>query len=187
MTTSKTTTKLLTADDLLRLAAEGIGGELIRGVLVEKVSAGIRHGEIVTLLSFFLTAFILPRRIGRLVASDSGMMLERGPDTVREPDIAYISAEKLPLDVDVPGFYEGAPDLVVEIRSPSDTLAAVNDKAQMWLRFGVGIVWVVFPESRTVEVHPASGPPVLLGEDDNLDGGEVLPGFSCAVKDIFPR
>ena len=114
-------------------------------------------------------------------------MLERGPDTVREPDIAYISAEKLPLDVDVPGFYEGAPDLVVEIRSPSDSLAAVNDKAQMWLRFGVGLVWVVFPESRTVEVHPASGPPVLLGEEANLDGGEVLPGFTCAVKDIFPR
>ena len=138
-------------------------------------------------MSYFLTAFILPRRIGRLVASDSGMMLERGPDTVREPDIAYISAEKLPLDVDVPGFYEGAPDLVVEIASPSDTLAAVNDKAQMWLRFGVGLVWVVFPESRTVEVHPASGPPALLGEQDDLDGGDVLPGFTCSVKDIFPR
>ena len=187
MTTSKARPKLLTADDLLRLYSEGTGGELIRGVLVEKVSAGIRHGEIVTTLIFLLLSFIRPLRLGRLVASDAGMMLERGPDTVREPDIAFISAEKLPLDVDVPGFYEGAPDLVVEIASPSDSLAAVNDKAQMWLRFGVALVWVVFPESRTVEVHPASGPPVLLGEQDNLDGGDVLPGFTCAVQDIFPR
>ena len=186
MTTSKATTKLLTADDLSRLYSEGIGGELIRGVLVEKVSAGIRHGEIVTRLVTFLGNFILAQSLGRLATSDSGMMLERGPDTVREPDIAYISAEKLPLDVDVPGFYEGAPDLVVEVASPSDSLAAVNDKAQMWLRFGVG-VGVVFPESRTVEVHPASGPPALLGEEDNLEGRDVLPGFTCAVKDIFPR
>lgn len=139
------------------------------------------------LLGSILVSFIRPRGLGRIAGSDAGMMLERGPGTVREPDIAFISAEKLPLDVDVPGFYEGAPDLVVEIASPSDSLAAVNDKAQMWLRFGVGLVWAVFPESRTVEVHPASGPPELLGEQDNLDGEEVLPGFACAVKDIFPR
>ena len=187
MTTSKTTTKLLTADDLLRLYSEGIGGELIRGVLVEKVSVSLLHGEIAMLLGSILISFIRPRGLGRIAGSDAGMMLERGPDTVREPDIAYISAEKLPLGVNIQGFYQGAPDLVVEIRSPSDSLTAVNDKAQMWLRFGVGLVWVVFPDSRTVEAHPASGPPVLLGEDDNLDGGDVLPGFTCAVKDIFPR
>lgn len=191
MTTSKARPKLLTAEDLLRLAADGTGGELIRGVLVEKVSVSLLHGEIVVLLGSILISFIRPRGLGRIAGSDAGMMLERGPDTVREPDIAFISAEKLPLDVDVPGFYEGAPDLVVEIAAPSDSmadsLAAVNDKAQMWLRFGVGLVWVVFPESRTVEVHSASGPPALLGEQDNLDGEEVLPGFACAVKDIFPR
>ena len=187
MTTSKARPKLLTADDLLRLYSEGIGGELIRGVLVEKVSVSLLHGEIAMLLGSILLPFIRPRGLGRIAGSDAGMMLERGPDTVREPDIAFISAEKLPLDVDVPGFYEGAPDLAVEIASPSDSLAAVNDKAQMWLRFGVGLVWVVFPESRTMEVHPASGSPVLLGEQDDLDGGEILPGFTCAVKDIFPR
>lgn len=187
MTTSKKTSKLLTADDLLRLYSEGVRGELIRGVLHRTVSVGLRHGEIVMTLGMLLGIFIRPLRLGRLVASDSGIRLERNPDTVREPDIAFISAEKLPLDVDVPGFSEVAPDLVVEIASPSDSIAAVNDKALMWLRFGVQLVWVVFPESRTLEVHSASAPPVLLGEQDQLEGGTVLPGFTCQVSQIFER
>ena len=187
MTTSKKTSKLLTADDLLRLYSEGVRGELIRGVLHQTVSVGLRHGEIVIKLGFLLTLFIQPLRLGRLVGSDAGILLERRPDTVREPDIAFISAEKLPLDVDVPGFSEVVPDLVVEIFSPSDSLAAINDKALMWLRFGVQTVWVIFPESRTLEVHSASAPPVLLGEQDQLDGGTVLPGFTCQVSQIFER
>ena len=99
----------MTAADLLRLAAEGTSGELIRWVLVEKASVSLLHGEIVMLLGPILVAFIRPRGLGRIAGSDTGMMLKRGPDTVGEPDIAVISAEKLPLDVDVPGFYEGAP------------------------------------------------------------------------------
>ena len=187
MTTSKKTSKLLTADDLLRLYSEGVRGELIRGVLHQTVSVGLRHGEIVIKLGFLLTLFIQPLRLGRLVGSDAGILLERRPDTVREPDIAFISAKKLPLDVDVPGYSQVVPDLVVEIASPSDSIAAVNDKALMWLGFGVQIVWVVFPESRTLEVHSASAPPVLLGEGDQLDGGAVLPGFTCQVSQIFER
>ena len=187
MTTSKKASKLLTADDLLRLYSEGVRGELIRGVLHETVSVGLRHGEIVTTLVTLLVIFIRPLRLGRLAASDAGIRLERNPDTVREPDIAFISAEKLPLDVDVPGFSEVVPDLVVEIFSPSDSLAAINDKALMWLRFGVQLVWVIFPESRTLEVHSASDPPVLLGEGDQLDGGAVLPGFTCQVSQVFER
>ena len=187
MTTSKKAVKLLTADDLLRLYSEGVRGELIRGVLHQTVSNGLRHGEIVMTLGILLGIFIRPLRLGRLVGSDSGILLERNPDTVREPDIAFISAEKLPLDVEVPGYSEVVPDLVVEIVSPSDSLAAVNDKAQMWLRFGVQTVWVVFPESRTLEVHSASVSPVLLGQEDQLDGGAVLPGFTCTVSEIFER
>ena len=187
MTTSKKTSKLLTADDLFRLHSEGVRGELMRGVLHQTVSVGLRHGEIVTTLVILLGISIKPLRLGRLAASDSGILLQRSPDTVREPDIAFISAEKLPLDVEVPGYSEVVPDLVVEIVSPSDSLAAVNDKALMWLHFGVQIVWVVFPESRTVEVHSASASPVLLRQEDHLDGGAVLPGFTCTVSEIFER
>ncbi len=178
-------TKLLTAADLLRLHSEGVRGELIRGVLCETMSVGGEHAEIVMNLGPILSNFVKPRRLGRLAASDVGVRLGRDPDTVREPDIAFISAQKLPLEIRNVGYYEVVPDLVVEIVSPNDRLAEVNDKVLMWLNYGVSLVWVVDPDSRAVEVHPTDGPVVRLGEDDILDGGAVLPGFACPVRDIF--
>ena len=183
MTTTKE--KLLTADDLLRLDAEGVRGELIRGVFCEIMSAVGEHGEIVMNLGGELRNFIRPRQLGRLAGSDAGVRLECNPDTVREPDIAYISAEKMPLDVRATTYYEVVPDMVVEVASQSDTLQSINDKARMWLDYGTQLVWVVFPNSRSVDVHPAGGAVFTLGEGDTLDGGDVLPGFSCAVQDIF--
>ena len=186
MTTQTTThTKLLTADELLRLYSRGVRGELIRGVLCETMPAGQRHGKIVADLLIELGAFVKPRRLGTLVASDSGVWLEGDPDTVREPDIAFTSVERLPLDADVPGYAEVVPDLVVEVASPSDSRRGVHDKARMWLSHGVRLVWVVYPETRTVDVHRADHDAATLGEDDALDGLDVLPGFSCAVKAVF--
>ena len=182
---AKPAAKLLTADDLLRLDAEGVRGELIRGELSETMPAGHRHGKIITKLIVRLGAFIEPRELGTLVASDSGVWLERDPDTVREPDIAFISAEKIPLDADIPGYAEEVPDLVVEVVSPSDRRAAINDKALMWLRYGARLVWVVRPDVRAVDVHREGSPVVALGENDTLDGMDVIPGFSCPVRDIF--
>ena len=182
---AKTQTKLLTADDLLRLHSQGVRGELIRGVFCETMSAGEEHGEIVLNLGIILGGFIKPRRMGRLVGSDTGVRLERSPDTVREPDIAFISAEKRPLGTRNTGYVEVIPDLVVEIVSPNDRLSEVHDKARMWLRYGGALVWVIYPDSRAVEVHPIDGPVVTLSEDDTLDGGAVLPGFTRAARDIF--
>ena len=183
MTTTQT--KLLTADDLLRLYSRGVRGELIRGVLCETMPAGQRHGKIVADLLIELGAFVKPRRLGTLVASDSGVWLERDPDTVREPDIAFTSVEQLPLGEEVPGYAEVVPDLVVEIVSPSDSHRKVHDKARLWLSHGVRLVWVVYPETRTVDVHRPDRDAATLGEDDSLDGLDVLPGFSCAVKAVF--
>ena len=182
---AKPAAKLLTADDLLRLDAEGVRGELIRGELSETMPAGHRHGKIITKLIMRLGAFIEPRELGTLVASDSGVWLERDPDTVREPDIAFFSAERIPLDADIPGYAEEVPELVVEVVSPSDRRAAINDKALMWLRYGARLVWVVRPNVRSIDVHREGSPVVALGENDALDGLDVLPGFSCAVRDIF--
>ena len=183
--TAKPAAKLLTADDLLRLDAEGVRGELIRGELSETMPAGLRHGKIITKLIARLGSFIEPRKLGALVGSDSGVWLERDPDTVREPDIAFFSAEKIPLDADIPGYAEEVPELVVEVVSPSDRRAAINDKALMWLRYGARLVWVVRPDARAVDVHREGSPVVALGESDALDGMDVLPGFSCAVRDFF--
>ena len=169
MTTTET--RLLTAGDLLRLYSEGVRGELIRGVLCETMPTGHEHGAIVVNLSTELRNFIKPRRLGRLVASDSGVWLERDPDTVREPDIAFTSAEKVPLDARITGYAEVTPDLVVEIVSPSDSRREVHDKAQMWLLHGVRLVWVVYPNTRAVDVYRAGGAIETLGEDDSLGYG----------------
>ncbi|MDE0630843.1 MAG: Uma2 family endonuclease [Caldilineaceae bacterium] len=175
----------LTADDLLRLDGEGFRGELIRGALRATMPTGVRHGHIVVNLAILLGGFIKPRRLGWILASEVGFLLERDPDTVRAPDIAYISANRLPLDADLPGYYEGAPDLAVEIVSPNDRPRALHDKARMWTSFGAPLVWVVDPENRAVELHRPNQPLLRLGEDDALDGGEALPGFSCPVRALF--
>ena len=180
-----TNTKLLTAEDLLRLDAQGVRGELIRGVLCETMPTGLEHGKIVMNLGGELRIFIKPRKLGTLIGSDSGVWLERDPDTVREPDIAYFSAEKIPLDARVTGYAQVAPDLVVEVVSPSNSRQEVNDKALMWLRYGVRLVLVVHPNTRTVEVHSEGHRVLTLTENDTLDGMDVLPGFTCAVRDIF--
>jgi len=188
MTTTAETrseTGLLTAADLLRLDGEGVRGELIRGVLCETMAAGHRHGKIVMRLGLRLGAFVEPRRLGTLVGSDSGVWLERDPDTVREPDLAFTSAEKIALDADIPGYAEVAPDLVVEVASPSDSRREVHDKARMWLSHGVRLVWVVHPETRAVDVHRPDEPVTTLGDQDALDGLDVLPEFNCDVSAIF--
>ena len=183
MTTTKQ--ELLTADDLLRLYSQGVRGELIRGVLCKTMSVGQEHGEIVVNLAALLWNFIRAQRLGRLVASDSGVWLERDPDTVREPDIAFFSAEKVPPGIRVTGYSETVPDLVVEVHSPSDSMREVHDKARMWLSYGVRLVWVVHPDTRTIDVHHQEHRVSTLTETDALDGADVLPGFSCAVSDLF--
>ena len=184
-TTTTTEAKLLTADDLLRLDGEGVRGELIRGVLCETMATGQRHGQIVMDLAFELNAFIRPRRLGTLVGSDSGVRLERDPDTVREPDIAFTSVERLPLGGALSGYAEAVPDLVVEVASPNDSRREVHDKAHMWLNHGVRLVWVVQPETRTVDVYRPGGEVATLGEQDALNGLDVLPGFTCDVSAVF--
>lgn len=179
------TASLLTADDLLRLYGEGVRGELIRGELSETMPTGQEHGEVVMNLGMLLGNFIKPQGFGRLMGSDTGVLLERDPDTVREPDVAFISAERLPKGVRVRGYSEVVPDLVAEVVSPGDGRGEVYDKARMWISHGVRLVWVADPETRTVEVHEPNAPLFTLAESDTLRGGDVLPGFSCPVRDVF--
>ena len=113
MTIANAGTKRLTADDLLRLYSEGVRGELIRGVLRETMPTAYEHGKTVANLTILLGSFVKSRKLGSLTASDSGVWLEHDPDTVREPDVAYFSSEKIPLGVRVPGYAEVVPDLGV--------------------------------------------------------------------------
>ena len=183
MTTAKH--GLLTADDLLLLDSKGVKGELIRGVLHERMPSGGRHGEIAGALITEFRTFVRPRRLGRVGGTDSGVLLERNPDTVREPDVFFISVERLPLDVEVTGYYEVVPDLVTEIQSPSESLAKFNEKIAMWLREGARLVLAIFPDTRTARLHRPDGSTTELTYNDTLDSGDVLPGFTCPLRDIF--
>ena len=184
-TITRTGSKPITADELLEMHARGIRGELIRGVLSPTMPAGMRHGEIVMNLGTLLRTAIKAAGAGRLMGSDSGVRLSTNPDTVREPDIAYFSAERLPPDAIVDGYAEIPPDLVVEVVSPSDSASAVSDKAIMWTAFGVRLVWVLWPDTRMIEVFRPGEPVITLDENDTLDGMDMLPGFSCPVREVF--
>ena len=179
------TTELLTAEDLLRLNSQGIKGELIRGVLCETVSVGEEHGHIAGIFITFLNVHVRPRRMGRVGGTDVGVLIQRDPDMVREPDVYYVSADRLPHDVRVQGYLEVMPELVVEIVSPRDQQQAVNDKTTMWLAHGVLMVIEVYPAEQAVMVHRKAAPSVTLTGDDVLDGGDVLPGFILPLSEIF--
>ena len=177
--------KPVTAEELLEMNSRGFKGELIQGVLSQVMSAGGQHGEIAMILGSAMVGVVRPNRLGRVTGTDSGVLLDRANNVVREPDIAFFSSGKLSLDEIVAGYYEVIPDLVVEIASPGDTNAEVNDKCRMWISYGVPMVWEIHPQWHSVSLHRPGQPIVIFGEDDTLDGGDVLPGFSIPVRDIF--
>ena len=186
MATTPIGEKLITADEFLQLCERGlVKGELIKGVIQETVSANGEHGEIASAVILAFGGHIRPNQLGRVTGTDAGVLLERNPDTVREPDVAYFSAETLPLDVKIRGFYEVVPDLVVEVVSPNDRPREIADKVAMWLSHGVRLVWAVYPRpARSSSIHRkarSSSTP----KDDELDGGVVLPDFRCLVRDIL--
>ena len=182
---STTKQKLLTAGDLLRMDREEARGELIRGALCRTMPAGQEHGAIAARLTIRLGMFVESHGMGFVTASETGVWLEQDPDTVRAPDMAYFSTERVPPGTRARGFSEAVPDLVAEVTSPRDPRRAMHDKALMWLGHGVRLVWVVHPDTRTVDVHHQGSRVLTLTEDDILDGLDVLPGFTCAVRQVF--
>lgn len=180
MTTEKA---LLTAEELLRMPDASCRRELIRGEVREKPPAGFQHGTVAMELGSLLATFVRTHRLGKVIAAETGFILQRDPDTVRAPDVAFISQQRLPAGEPPTGFPELAPDLVAEVVSPGDTTKEV--KVEEWLRAGVTLVWVVYPSSRSVVVYKSREEVSVLGEEDTLTGDPVLPGFQCQVRELF--
>ena len=161
--------------------------ELVEGVIYSVSYTNRQHSETLSLLSANLVSFVYSNNLGRVYSGDGGFVLKRtssGRDSVRGVDIAFIHSANAP-DPSVPSVIEGAPDLAIEIISPSNTAADIQLKLFQLFDAGAKLVWVVFPETRSVEVHSDAGAKTLR-TDDTLDGGEVLPGFNIKVADIFP-
>lgn len=177
--------RVLTAEEFERLPEEpGVRMELVRGRVVRMSPAGYEHGDIGTRILLLLAAHVNREGLGK-VLMPTGFRIETNPDTVREPDAAFISRERLLKAGSPGGFFQGAPDLAVEVLSPSDRRRSVQGKVAQYLQTGVRMVWLVEPESETVTVHQPFAEPLTLSDGDVLDGADVIPGFRCEIREIF--
>lgn len=180
----------MTADDLLRRAddlRDTCRYELVEGRLVRMSPTSDEHFYIMDNLHPVLRAFVKAHQLGIVTYPDNGFLISSAgnPETIVAPDIAFVRAERIPPRSKK--YLAVAPDLVVEIASPTQYRPEMAEKARLYLRSGVRLVWVVWPGDRQVDVwRPGSDVPVAtLGESDALDGLDVLPGFTHAVANLF--
>lgn len=183
---STTSTALMTAEELMELPhGEGFRYELINGELEKTMSAGFPHGRIAARLLVLLGNFIWDHGLGEVGAAETGFQLTFNPDTVLAPDVAFISKERLEQVGETERFWPAAPDLVVEVLSPSDRPSKVNKKTLLWLSYGAKQVWIVNPKDRTVSVHRSPTNVTTFYGSDYLEAQDLLPGFRLSPDRIF--
>ena len=158
--------------------------ELEDGEPVEMPSPGEAHAMVCWFVIKVLTDFVVRRGGGQILTNDCGLIVRRGPDTVRGPDVILFLETRTP-DEAARGPVDRVPPLVVEVFSPSDRPGKLNRRIDQYHRRGVPLVWVVYPEERTVNVCRPNEFPRVLDETDELTGNGVLPDFSCRVADLF--
>ncbi len=178
-------TTVMTAEQLTSLTERGKRYELKKGELLTMVPAGALHGDVAMALGFLLRGYASQKGLGKVLAAETGFRIHTDPDTVRAPDVAFVAQERIPPEGLPRGYWALAPDLVVEVVSPHDRAAEIQDKVKEWLEAGARRVWVVYPDTQMIYVYRSSSEIKVLKVGDVLDGEEVLPGFSCTVKEIF--
>lgn len=178
---------LISLDEFERLPDNEWRTELVRGRLIREPPAGMDHGHLANHVAYLVTGFAYQHDLGEVYAAETGFVLFEDPPTVRAPDVAFVSRARLPSTEEAVGFGRMAPDLAVEIVSPSNTAAEILDKVADYLEAGSRLVWVVEPAGRRITVYRSRTEIQLLQEGDALDGYDVLPGFSLSVAEIFAR
>lgn len=177
------TTRLVSAEELEKFPGDDFRYELVDGRVIRMSPVGYLHGRVVMRFGSLLEQHVRSRRLG-VILTEVGFKLKSNPDTVRAPDIAFIRRERIPT-VDPRGFWNGPPDLAVEVLSPDDTAAEIAAKAAEYIAHGVELVLVVDPEDRTVSLYSGTASPISRHVDEDLDLGRVIPGFRCSVTQIF--
>lgn len=175
--------RLMTAEELMQLPDDGNVYELDEGRLICMPPAGMRSSRVTVELLLRLCGFVKAHDLGFCSEGQGGVLLFRGPDTVRAPDISFISKERAAAAG--VGYYPGAPDLAIEVLSPSDRPSRVSRKVQQYLAAGARLVWVIDPEDRTAAVYRPDHEMLLLEADGVLDGADVLPGFRLPLAEIW--
>jgi Uma2 family endonuclease len=177
----------LRARDLWAMGEGDVRRELVAGEIIEMAPVGGLHGKITLQVALRLADYVKRRGAGEVVAGDVGFVLAlpEDPERVRAPDVAFISTERLPEGGLPQGFFDGAPDLAVEVLSPNDPPGDVQQKVRDYLDAGARLVWVLAPRARTVTVYRADGSARLLRETDHLDGEDLLPGLTIPVAEVL--
>lgn len=176
----------MTIGEFVRLPDQEGRMELVRGAVVREPPPGAEHGHVGFRLARALADHVEENDLGIVATLETGFVLEVEPPTVRAPDVAFVARGRLPADGIPTGYWPLPPDLAVEVVSPSDRADAIEEKALDYLRCGVREVWIVHPRSRSVTVYRSSVDLEALGEDEELGGGDLIPGFSVRVGDLFP-
>jgi Uma2 family endonuclease len=173
------------ADELLHMPDDGFRYELVQGELRQMTPAGNVHGRVAMNFGIALGSYVKNHNLGAVYAAETGFRLASDPDTVRAPDVAFVSRARVETVGEVEGFWPGAPDLAVEVVSPGDGYADVEEKVFDWLDANTKMVVVVNPRQRLATVYRSRTDIIALTEDDVLDGVDVVPGFALAVCEIF--
>ncbi len=177
--------KPVTAEELMRTPQDGLRRELVRGEVRTMAPAGSAHGRIAINVAWSLTGHVKSQNLGVVFAAETGFKTASAPDTVRASDAAFVRRERVEAVGEIEGYWPEAPDLAVEVISPNDRFAEVEEKVADWLAAGTRMVLVVNPQGKTVTVRFSEREARILSEREILDGGEVVPGWTLPVVDVF--
>jgi len=178
-----TTNKLVTAEELLGMAGSKYL-ELYDGELRTASPANMQHGSIAVQIAMLLQMYAGPRKLGRAVV-EGGYVLKRNPDTVLGPDVSFVVQARIPVGGFLAKFFEGCPDLAVEIISPTNPRREILEKMRRYQESGTALGWLADPVAETVEIFRPQGNVEKLGKNDVISGEAVVAGFSCAVAEFF--
>jgi Uma2 family endonuclease len=174
---------LVRAEELPGILVPGKSIELVRGVLVIREPPSTRHGRVAAWVTHWLLDYVSRHALG-VVIQDAGFEIESDPDTVRAPDVAFVSQSRVD-EIPPAGFARLAPDLAVEVVSPNDRPGEVLAKVAQWLDAGSKLVWVIDPTRARAVVYRENGDVAIVAPDGALDGETVLPGFTCPIASVF--
>jgi Uma2 family endonuclease len=177
-------TRRVTVDEVEAMAFDG-PWELIDGELIEVSPSADESASTGAVIVYLLLGHVLPRRLGRVYGADGGFVLFPDRQTVLVPDAAFVAADRAPRGRARKRFPRLAPDLAVEVLSPTDRMAEAHGKVALYLEAGVRLVWLVDPDKRTVTIFRPDAPPETLDATMTIDGGDVLPGFAVQVAEFF--
>jgi Uma2 family endonuclease len=180
-----TVAQQMTAEDLFKMPHDGFRYELVKGILRKMSPSGKKHGKIAMKIAAPLAHYVQERSLGEVYAAETGFKIASDPDTVRAPDVAFVLQKRAEAIGDIDGFLPGVPDLAVEVVSPGDSYAEVEEKVFEWLDAGAKMVVVANPRKKTLAVYRSRRDIKVLTETDTLTGEDVVSGWKLPIQGLF--